>query len=238
MRVFIGWDSQERLAWQVCAASLQARANLPVPVEAIGRPDLEKVGIYTRPHSYRGEVQWDDVSDAPCSTDFSIARFWVPSIAGRAGWALYCDCDFLWRRDVRELLELADPRYAVMLVRHDHVPNEKSKMDGKPQTNYPRKNWSSLCLWNLAHAGSQRLTPHMLNALPGRELHAFCWLKDHEIGEIPGTWNWLDGSSDTGIDPAAVHFTRGTPDMKHWANTLYATEWWSYAQAFTTRKAA
>ena len=237
LRVFIGWDAKERLAWQVCAASLQACTRMPVPMEGICRPELEDAGLYTRPHHEVGGVQWDDISNAPCSTDFAIARFWVPRLAGRAGWALFCDGDFLWRRDIRELLALADPRYAVMVVPHQHAPMETVKMDGQLQTTYPRKNWSSLVLWNLAHSGTQRLDARMLNTLPGRDLHRFCWLKDSEIGHLPEEWNWLDGHSDPAIDPAAVHFTRGTPDMPGWEWTKYAPEWNRYAQAFVKQAA-
>ena len=237
LRVFIGWDSKERLAWQVCAASLQACTRSPVAMEGVCATDLEAAGLYTRPHHEVGGVHWDDISNAPCSTDFAIARFWVPHLAGRAGWALFCDGDFLWRRDVRELLEFADPTKAVMVVPHQHSPTEQLKMDGQLQTTYPRKNWSSLVLWNLGHAGTHRLNAHMLNSLPGRDLHRFCWLEDHEIGFLPEAWNWLDGHSAKEIDPAAVHFTRGTPDMPGWEWTKYAPEWNRYAQAFMRRAA-
>lgn len=236
-RVYIGYDARERLAWQVCAASLLDRASVPIAVEPVGRTALVKAGLYLRTQSDRNGVQWDDVSNAPCSTDFSIARFFVPTLAGRAGWALYCDGDFLFRRDVGELFALADHRFAVMVVQHQHAPAETTKMDGQVQTIYPRKNWSSLTLYNLQHAGNQRLSHYQLNALPGRDLHAFCWLRDHEIGALPIEWNWLDGSSDPAIDPAAVHFTRGCPDMPGWEYTRYAGEWCRYAQAFA-RKAA
>lgn len=236
-RVFIGYDARERLAWQVCAASLQATAKAPVAMEPIGRTALVKTGHYTRPQSDRNGVHWDDISNAPCSTDFSIARFWLPALAGRAGWALYCDCDFLWRRDVGELFALADSRYAVMVVKHAFAPTDTEKMDGQIQTSYPRKAWSALTLWNLAHAGNQRLNHYKLNTLHRNDLHAFCWLRDEEIGALPEAWNWLDGHSDPVIDPSAVHFTRGTPDMAGWEFTRYAGEWCKYASAFA-RKAA
>lgn len=236
LRVFIGYDSRERLAWQVCNASLQANAESPVPAEPIGRKTLINMGLYTRPQTVRSGVQWDEISEAPCSTDFSLARFWMPRLAGTSGWALYCDCDFLFRRDIHEIMALRDPRCAVMVVPHKHDPSEEWKMDGQIQTAYPRKNWSSLMLVNLSHAGSQRLTHHELNTKPGRDLHAFCWLKDNEIGFLPESWNWLDGTSDS-ADPAAVHFTRGTPDMQGWEQTQYASEWRRYASIFTRRVA-
>lgn len=238
MRVFIGWDARERLGWQVCAASLQASSGRAVPVEPISRPDLERHGLYQRPwHRSERGVLVDEISRAPMATDFSLARFWVPALAGGRGWAVFCDCDFLWRADVAELLDLADPRCAVMVVKHAHAPAEKLKMDGQVQTRYPRKNWSSLVLWNLEHEGTQRLSAYTLNNATGLALHGFCWLRDEEIGALPESWNWLDGHSPATIDPNAVHFTRGTPDMMGYEHTKYAPEWNRYAQAFARRAA-
>ena len=239
IRAFIGYDSRQWLSWQVCASSLQFHASHPVPIEPIGRTMLMQRGLYTRRQTVRDGVQWDEISNAPCSTDFSLARFWVPVVSGLSGWVMCCDCDFLFRRDVHELFYLVDPRYAVMVVPHRHEPKETAKMDRQRQTVYPRKNWSSMVMWNLAHAGTRRLVfgQDALNSLPGRELHAFCWLKDSEIGFLPESWNWLDGSSDAAIDPAAVHFTRGTPDMPGWHGTRYAGEWRRYAAGFERRAA-
>lgn len=236
-QVFIGWDPREHLAWQVCAASLQRHAREPLPVTPIHRGALEAAGHYRRPHELRQGIDWDVISEQPCSTAFSIARFGVPLLAPRAGWALFCDVDFLWRADVWNLFALADPRYAVMCIQHAHRPGEAVKMDGQVQRSYARKNWSSCMLWNLGHAAHTRFLDNLLNTEHRDALHAFCWLEDHEIGALPECWNWLDGHSDPAIDPAAVHYTRGTPDMPGYEHTRYASEWNQYAQAFLRRAA-
>lgn len=229
LRVWIGYDARERAAWEVCARSMQAHLrDYPISIHAITRRHLEEFGYYTRLTEMRDGRRYDVLSGEFCSTDFSLARFWVPQLAGRVGWALFCDCDFLWRADVRSLLNLADQRYAVMAVKHDHLPGETVKMDNQVQTGYPRKNWSSLMLWNLQHAGNTRLTHHCLNTWTKRELHALKWLRDDEIGELPVEWNWLEGVSDPAIDPKAVHFTRGTPDMPGYEHSAYADEWRQY----------
>lgn len=230
-KIFIGWDAREHLGWQVCAASLQRHASYPVQVQPISRPELIGRGLYHRPQRLIDGVQHDEISHAPVSTDFSLARFWVPLLAGSTGWAMFVDCDFMFRSDVRRLFERCDPRYAAMVVPHQHVPVETEKMDGQVQTVYPRKNWSSLVLWNMAHAGTRRLTTYLLNNATGRDLHRFHWLKDEEIGFLPESWNWLDGHSDPAMAVDAVHFTRGTPDMPGWEHTRYAAEWNRYAQA-------
>lgn len=231
-RVYIGYDPREHLGWQICAASLQAHARHPVEVAPIWRQPLEEAGIYKRPMQLRQGRLWDTISGAPCSTEFSIARFGVPLIAPRTGWALFCDVDFLWRADVWKLFDMADPQYAVMVVKHAHAPADAEKMDGQVQRSYARKNWSSLTLWNLAHAGNTRFQYELLNTRHRDDLHQFCWLHDHEIGALPECWNWLDGHSDPAMEPAAVHFTRGTPDMAGYEHTRYAPEWNRYAQTF------
>jgi len=231
-RVFVGYDPREKLAYNVCIASLGKQAREPVAVEPIGRQALAAMGLYNRPTLIEEGRQFDVISGAPCATDFALARFWVPLVAQRAGWAAFCDCDFLWRRDPAELFALADPRYAVMVVKHEMPPDGNTKMDNQAQTSYPRKNWSSLILWNLSHAATKPADYyHTVNTRPGRELHAFCWLKDSLIGELPLEWNWLEGVSPEVPHPAAVHYTRGTPDMPGYENAAHADEWTGYARA-------
>jgi hypothetical protein len=98
-------------------------------------------------------------------------------------------------------------------------------MDGQAQTRYARKNWSSFLIFNCDHPANQRLTLEMVNTLPGRDLHRFCWLEDHEIGELPQRWNFLVGHTDPAIDPACIHWTSGTPDMKGYEDAAYADLW-------------
>ena len=159
------------------------------------------------------------------STGHAIARFFLPFMLIHHGWALFTDGDVLFRRDVHELFDLADPKYAVMVVKHNHVPRLAIKKGGQTQTVYPRKNWSSVMLWNVDHPAHQRLTLGVLNEKPGRDLHAFCWLLDEEIGELPVEWNWLVGHSDSCIDPAIVHFTEGLPSLPDHRDDPYASEW-------------
>ncbi len=223
--IFIGYDARERLAWEVCARSITAHASLPPPIRPICMQALQLAGLYRRP-TVRDEVGilTDVISRAPMSTEFAIARFFVPFLT-RAPWALFCDADFMFRADIAELLEHADQRYAVQVVKHaDYVPRETVKMDDHPQSAYSRKNWSSLVLWNMASAGAKRLTLHAANTQKGLFLHQFSWLEAHEIGELPAAWNWLEGTSDPMIEPKAVHFTRGVPGMIK-PPVAYTSEW-------------
>ena len=224
VEIFIGYDSRERTAWEVCARSIIRHAALPPTISPIGMGTLN--GHYRRPTERRDGILFDTVSKAPMSTEFALARFFVPCVA-KASWALFCDADFMFRADVAELFALADMRFAVQVVKHEHHPIDKVKMDGQPQTDYPRKNWSSLMLWNMQHAGVRRLKLGDANTMPGLWLHQFAWLDAHEIGALPLEWNWLESVSSPAIEPKAVHFTRGVPGMIK-PPVAYAEEWLSH----------
>src|SRR5262249_3814296 len=157
-----------------------------------------------------GQIQIiDEISNAPNSTEFSISRFLVPTLA-KTGWALYADCDVMFRRNVNELFALAESDKAVMVVKHDYSQQEGTKMNGQIQTVYSRKNWSSVMLFNCDHPANQSLSVKYVNGVRGLMLHQFAWLKDEEIGELPPEWNYCVGHSKlNGQSPALVHFTDG-----------------------------
>lgn len=228
--IWLGFDPREAAAFAVARASIRRHLFAPMTVNGLVLARLRAKGLYTRPTELResadgqGRQLWDTISDAPMATEFACSRFLVPHLA-RTGWALFMDCDVMARKPMEPLFEAAQNRYAVMVVKHDHRPTEARKMDGQAQTVYPRKNWSSVILWNVDHAANKRLTVEMVNTLPGRDLHRFCWLEDHEIGELGPEWNWLAGHSDPAIDPAIVHHTDGIPLMPGYENVPYAGEW-------------
>jgi lipopolysaccharide biosynthesis glycosyltransferase len=213
--IYIGWDSREPIAYDVAKKTLLERASIPVEVHAIKLPELVEKGAYTR------EV------DPLASTEFTYSRFFTPWLAGYKGWALFCDCDFLFLDDIAKLTEYLDPSKAVLCVKHDYTPKATVKMDGKVQTNYPRKNWSSFMLFNCEHPSTKTLTPEVINSQTGAYLHRMQWAADDEIGALPERWNWLEGWNEkpaTGT-PGAVHFTNGGPWFKDWQNVDYGDLW-------------
>ncbi len=231
-RVFIGYDSQEPLAYRVCRDSLLKHAASSTLVEPLLREKLRTAGIYRRSHYVRNGQPYDTVDDKPFSTEFSFTRFLVPALCQWQGWAVFCDNDFLWRDSVDTVFALADPAYACMVVKHNYRPAESTKLRKRLiQEPYPRKNWSSLILWNCEHPSTQMLTPYEVTMRPGAWLHQFKWLRDDEIGELPPEWNWLEGTS-TEDDAAAVHYTRGCPDVPGFEHVAYADEWWAYTEQF------
>ena len=226
LRVYIGHESREQAAYDVAAKTAK---EFGCDVTPLYEHRLRLSGMLTRATDSRGQI-WDLNSGAPQSTSFAIARFFLPLLA-HSGWALFVDCDVVFLRDPHELLALADPRYAVMVVKHRHIPapGESVKMDNQVQTVYARKNWSSVCLWNMEHIANKRVNLQMLNQWPGRDLHGFHWLHDDEIGELPPEWNWLVDVQPKPERPAIAHFTLGTPDMDGHEGSEHAELWHSKA---------
>jgi hypothetical protein len=225
-RIFIGWDSREAVAYDVARFSLMRRASISVDVKPIELADLQAKGLYTR-----------DV-DPLATTEFTYSRFFTPLLAGYRGWALFCDCDFLWLGDIAGLLKYMQTPKAVYCVQHDYQPAEKTKMDGAIQTQYPRKNWSSLMLFNCDHPAVQSLTPEVINYQTGAYLHRMQWVEDDDVGALPTEWNWLEGwnrKPDQGT-PKAVHFTRGGPWFDNWKGVDYAELWLAEREAMIRAK--
>ena len=208
--VFIGFDERETVAFNVLAHSIYAHASEPVAVAPIRLSQLQ--GVFSRE---RHPLQ---------STDFSFSRFLTPFLSQYTGWSVFMDCDMLMRADIAELWRLRDDRYAVMVVKHEHVPRETVKFLGEPQSKYEKKNWSSVMLFN--NAQCRALTPEYVNHASGLELHQFKWLGDDAlIGALPARWNHLVGYDAPSADAALVHFTLGGPYFSEYANCEFAEEW-------------
>jgi hypothetical protein len=210
LNVFIGYDPRERVAHSVLAYSIQAHASQPVSITLLKLDQLK--GVLTRE---RHPLQ---------STDFSFSRFLTPYLSGYTGWSVFMDCDMLMRDDIASLWKLRNDNYAVMVVKHDHVPTEKVKFLGQPQSKYEKKNWSSVMLFNNARCSA--LTPRYVNEASGLDLHQFRWLGDDSlIGTLPSRWNHLVGYDKQRKDAALVHFTQGGPYFEEYRNCEYSQEW-------------
>lgn len=216
MKVFVGYDPREDIAYQVCKHSILRRNNDAIVTPLIQK-DLREQGYYDRP------------IDKLASTEFTFTRFLVPELCNFNGWAVFMDCDIILQTDISELFAQADDQYAVMCVHHDYAPKEGTKMDGKAQTVYPRKNWSSVMLFNCGHPSNQNLNVELINdtETTGKYLHRFSWLKDEEIGTLSPEWNWLAGWYKEPEDgrPKLIHYTEGGPWFENYRTCEYHQEW-------------
>jgi lipopolysaccharide biosynthesis glycosyltransferase len=208
--IYIGYDTREDTAYRVAKHSASNHMVTPLIQTA-----LRSSGCYWRE------------PDKLASTEFSLTRFLVPYLNNYKGWALFIDCDVLFLEDPQNLFDLADNKYAMMCVKHNYNPHTTIKMDGKQQHLYPRKNWSSVMLFNCCHPSNLKLTPQLINTETPAYLHRMSWLRDSEIGELPLAWNYLVGwyNEQEHGKPKLLHYTEGGPWFENYKDCEYADEW-------------
>jgi hypothetical protein len=216
LQIFIGYDPIESVAWHTMAHSVLARSSVPVALIPVNLKNL--AGIFTR------------TRDAKQSNEFSFTRFLVPYLSDYQGFAAFFDCDQMLRTDVNELFELAmaDPAKAIHVVKHDYEPKDDVKYLNTVQYRYPRKNWSSVMLWNCGHMANRQVTPEYVNTASAMELHRFQWLADDQIGALDVRWNWLVGEyAEPPADVKNVHWTVGGPYFHEYKEADFAQEWFA-----------
>jgi hypothetical protein len=208
IRLFIGYDPREAVVYHVCVNSVIRQSSLPLSITPLALGNL----------GYR-ERHRDG------SNQFIYSRFLLPHLTGYSGWALYIDGDMLLRADIAALWNLRDESKAVLCVHHNYRTTMRRKYLGAKNEDYPRKNWSSVVLWNCGHPANLQLTVPFVEQATGAQLHRFTWLADHLIGELPKEWNWLP--DEFGANPQAklLHWTLGAPCFNEFRNAPMAEEW-------------
>lgn len=209
IKIFIGYDSREAVAYHVCVNSLIRHASRPMAFTPLA---LNNLSDYQEMH-HDG------------SNQFIYSRFLVPHLNEYKGWALFIDGDMIVMDDISKLWDLRDESKAVMCVHHSYKTKASIKYLGSKNQDYPRKNWSSVVLWNCSHPANQVVTPKFIQESTGAQLHRFTWLDDSQIGQIPVEWNWLP--DEFGVNPSAklLHYTLGTPCFHEYADTPMGACW-------------
>ena len=226
MKVYIGYDAGESEAARVASKSLLSATNGKLRPEFLHLPKLRDHGFIWRTFDRRGGQGYDLTGNATFSTDFKFTRFLVPMLC-QSQHALFVDCDMVFLRDPTEMYrEVAEqPNKAVWVVKHDYTPAESFKMVGRVQTTYPRKNWSSVMLFNCYHPANRRLTLRDVNERSALDLHSFYWLHDDEIGELGPEWNWLVDVQPRPDNLGIAHMTLGGPWLPGWQGGSFDGEW-------------
>jgi lipopolysaccharide biosynthesis glycosyltransferase len=207
--VFVGYDPREAIAFHVCVNSIIRHASQPVAIMPMA---LNLFQDYEETHT-------------DGSNHFVYSRFLVPHLMGYTDWAIFIDGDMVVRDDIVKLWNLREYDKDVMVVKHDYKTRMKKKYMGAKNEDYPRKNWSSVILWNCSSWPNRKLTPEFVQHSTGAYLHRFSWLEDNRIGELPSEWNWLP--DEYGANPGAklLHYTLGTPCFHEFADTPQSEEW-------------
>jgi lipopolysaccharide biosynthesis glycosyltransferase len=207
--VFVGYDPREAIAYHVCCNSIIRNASAPVAIVPVA---LNLFSDYKETHT-------------DGSNHFIYTRFLVPWLMGWTGRAIFIDGDMIVRGDIVELYQSLELNKDVAVVKHDYQTKQTEKYMGAKNENYPRKNWSSVIVWNCASYPNRRLTPEFVMASTGAFLHRFTWLADERIQELPPEWNWLPDEYGPNPDAKLLHYTLGTPCFHEYANTPQNDEW-------------
>ena len=210
LKVFIGWDSREDIAYEVARHSI-LKHNPNIELHPLKLYELREKGVYWRDDDKKG------------STEFTISRFLVPFLSAYKGYSIFMDCDMVALNDLEFCLELSNPENVVSCVQHDYSPKSKMKMDGQMQHMYPRKNWSSVMLFN--NEKCKMLTPELVNSETPMYLHRMLWAED-KIGNLPPKFNFLAGYYDfEEEDPILIHYTDGGPWFKEYRDCPHGEHW-------------
>ena len=212
INLFVGFDPREAVAYHVFCSSIIQNTSVPVQITPLVLSQLQE---FNEMHDDR-------------SNDFIYSRFLTPYLTNFKGWAIFADGDMICQGDLKELIDMADPSKAVMVVKHDYQTKATQKYLGNINENYPRKNWSSVILWNCDHPKHKILTPDFVSKQTGKFLHRFSWLDDQDIGELPLEWNWLASEYKVNREAKLIHYTLGTPCFKDYKNSDMADIWYHY----------
>lgn len=207
--IIVGFDEREAVAYHTFTQSVIEKSTAPIRFLPLCKGSL----------STYEEVHKDG------SNDFIYSRFLVPYLMNFNGWAIYADGDMVCLEDIKKLWDLRNNKYAVQVVKHNYKTKISKKYWGNKNEDYPRKNWSSLILWNCNHPSHKKLTPEFIQKQTGAFLHRFSWIKDEEIGELNKEWNWLAMEYEEKIDINLIHYTIGTPCFKEYEHTSLSSHW-------------
>ncbi len=209
INIVVGFDQREAIAYHTFTQSIIEKSSLPVIFTPLAANNL---------NDYK-EIHTDG------SNAFIYSRFLTPYLNDFKGWAIFADGDMICQAVIKELWDLRDDSKALLVVKHNYKTKASQKYLGNINENYPRKNWSSLILWNCGHPCHKILTPHFIAKQSGKYLHRFSWLNDDDIGELPIEWNWLAIEYPVNTKAKLIHFTLGTPCFTNYRNTEMANYW-------------
>jgi len=216
LKIFVGFDGKvEPVAYHTFCQSIIEKSSIPVSFTPLA---LNTLSEYKETHT--------DGSNA-----FIYSRFLVPYLCDFKGMALFVDGDMICRTDIAEILWEHDQDEALKVVKHYYQTKHPVKYLGAKNEDYPKKNWSSVMLWNCGHHLNKQLTPQFVMDKPGKYLHRFEWLKhEDQVGKLDDTWNWLETEYEYNPDAKLIHHTLGTPCFKDYQSTDYSQEWWDTYQ--------
>lgn len=209
IKMVVGYDPREAVAYHVFCQTVLEKTTRPVLFLPLVQQSFEG---YKETHS-------------DGSNSFTYSRFLTPYLMNYRGWAIFADGDMVCNDDINKLWSMRDPQKAVQVVKHNYKTKSNKKYFGSKNEDYPRKNWSSLVLWNCEHPENRIIDPKFISQQSGSYLHRFSWLGDNLIGEIPVEWNWLAIEYPPDHSASLIHYTLGTPCFDEFRDSELAEHW-------------
>ena len=210
--IFVGFDPREEVGTHAFNASLLAHTTHPFAIIPLSKKQLDK---HLGEHFQTG------------TNDFTVTRFLVPWLMDFHGPALFVDgADMIAAGDISELFKQYDPMVAVKVVKHEYQTKHKRKYVGsKMETDnidYERKQWASVMLFSCGHPDWRKFTPEYVAKQKKIDLLQFNGI--NSIGELSADWNWLCQEYGPNEDAKIIHYTAGSPAMRHYANSSMASD--------------
>jgi len=212
-RIFIGFDPREAAAYHTCVNSLIRYSTKPLTITPLALNNMT---------GYQ-EGKRETIEGYPPTNQFIFSRFLAPYLMDYRGWALFIDGDMIVTEDINNLFDLGDETKAVQVVQHDYKTKFPVKYLNQVNGDYPKKNWTSVMLFNCAHPDNKKLTPEYIETASGKELHRLEWTEN--VGGLPIEWNWLPDEYGENKSAKLIHYTIGTPCFHDYALTPMANLW-------------
>jgi lipopolysaccharide biosynthesis glycosyltransferase len=197
LKVFIGYDHRQPVAYNVLQHSIIKNASVPVSITPLVYHQLP---IHRDDHWRGANIKNKGL------TPFTYSRFLVPYLSNYEGVSLFLDIDIVVLDDIKKLFDLADPNFALQVVK-----NEK------------RFEWASVMLFN--NEKCKILTPDYIDDLNNNGLHQIKWLKEEDVGALPTEWNHLVGYDKPRPDAKLIHYTQGLPCYEETIMCEYSAAW-------------
>jgi lipopolysaccharide biosynthesis glycosyltransferase len=211
IRLVVGFDQREAIAYHVFVQSVIQKSSSPISFYPLSKNAL----------SFYNEIHTDR------SNAFTYSRFLTPYLMNFEGWAIYLDGDMVCQEDISLLWKMKDSSKAVQVIKHEYKTKANKKYLNNINIDYPKKNWSSVIIWNCAHPKNKVLNPEFISCSDGKFLHRFMWLDDEDIGELTLEWNWLAIEYPPNPNAKLIHFTLGTPCFSDYSQSEMSDEWHS-----------
>lgn len=209
IKLVVGFDQRESIAYHVFCQSVIQKSTQPISIHPLS---INTISFYNELHTDR-------------SNAFTYSRFLTPYLMNFQGWAIYADGDMVCQDDISLLWALRDNSKAVQVIKHDYQTKNSTKYLNNINVNYPKKNWSSVIIWNCEHPKNKCLSPELISSSDGKFLHRFMWLDEEDIGELPVEWNWLAIEYPHNPNAKLIHYTLGTPCFNDYFESEMSDEW-------------